>query len=68
MHHELTPADVEQLLGDVDQLLRCARATAFESADNQRGDQRDHALAVVHLIEMARGRIGGILRGMAPKA
>ncbi|MCD5971526.1 DUF6124 family protein [Pseudomonas quasicaspiana] len=45
---------LEQLLNDSDELLRCAKATAYESADSLSGSQRDHAFSVVHLIEMAR--------------
>lgn len=47
----------EQLIADADELLRCAKATAYESADSLSGSQRDHALAVVHLIDMARDKL-----------
>ena len=47
----------EQLLNDVDELLRCALATAYESADALRGSQRDHAFSVFHLIKMAQGKM-----------
>lgn len=63
MNQEGPNLTVEQLLCEADELLRCAKATAFESADNQRGDQRDHAFAVVHLIEMARGKLDAVLVG-----
>ena len=46
-----------QLIADADELLRCAKATAYESADSLTGSQRDHALAVVHLIGMAREKL-----------
>lgn len=48
---------IEQALSDADELLRCAKATAYESADNLANDQRDHAFAVVHLIDMARSKL-----------
>ena len=38
-------------------LLRCAAATAYESADHLSGSKRDLAFSVVHLIEMARGAV-----------
>jgi len=36
-------------------LLRCAAATAYESADHLSGNKRDLAFSVVHLIDLARG-------------
>jgi hypothetical protein len=57
--HDLS---IEQLLNDADEILRCAKATAYESADSQKGSQRDHGFAVVHLIEMARGKVDEVLR------
>ena len=62
MNHDIPNLSLEQLLCDADELLRCARATAYESADNQKGDLRDHAFAAVHLIEMARGKLEVALR------
>jgi len=41
-------------LADVASLLRCATATACESAENLTGVKRDLAFSVVHLIDMAR--------------
>jgi len=41
-------------LADVAGLLRCATATACESAENLTGVKRDLAFSVVHLIDMAR--------------
>ncbi|MCI8209590.1 hypothetical protein AUC61_08580 [Pseudomonas sp. S25] len=38
-------------------LLRCAAATAYESADHLTGSKRDLAFSVVHLIDMARGAV-----------
>ncbi|UFH50436.1 DUF6124 family protein [Pseudomonas sp. KNUC1026] len=60
------PLTLEQLLTDADELLRCARATAYESADDQQGSRRDHAFAVVHLIDMARTKLDMALQMQAP--
>lgn len=49
-----TPTTQTEIIEAADDLLRCAKATAYESADALSGSQRDHALAVVHLIDMAR--------------
>ena len=38
-------------------LLRCAAATAYESADHLIGKKRDLAFSVVHLIDLARGEV-----------
>ena len=38
-------------------LLHCAAATAYESADHLSGSKRDLAFSVVHLIDMARGAV-----------
>ena len=62
MHQYVSGTTIEQLLCDADELLRCAKATAYESADNQNGDLRDHAFAAVHLIEMARSKLDAALR------
>lgn len=59
------PPKLEQLLTDTDELLRCARATAYESADDQQGSRRDHAFAAVHLIEMARAKLDMALQMQA---
>ena len=45
---------LEESLAHVSGLLRCATATACESAENQAGVKRDLAFSVVHLIDMAR--------------
>jgi hypothetical protein len=52
---------LEQLFNETQSLLRCAKATAYESADSLRGEQRDHAFSVVHLLEVAQGKFGQIL-------
>lgn len=54
--------NLEQQLNEIDELLRCASATAYESADALRGSQRDHAFSVFHLIEMVRGKMEQICR------
>lgn len=43
-----------EALGHASDLLKCASATAYESADPLRGAPRDMAMAVVHMLEMAR--------------
>ncbi|OCR22557.1 hypothetical protein AFK24_26085 [Pseudomonas syringae] len=63
-HHEQTHT-IEQLINDTDELLRCAKATAYESADALRGNQRDHAFSVVYLIEMARGKLDQLIHAQA---
>jgi hypothetical protein len=45
---------LEDSLAQISGLLRCAKATAYESADTQSGSNRDLAFSVVHLIDMAR--------------
>jgi len=45
---------LEDSLAQISGLLRCAKATAYESADAQSGSKRDLAFSVVHLIDMAR--------------
>ena len=35
-------------------VLRCAAAAAYESADNLRGNERDMAFSVVHMLDIAR--------------
>lgn len=61
MTHPTPLKSPEQLFNDADELLRCAKATAYESADNLTGSQRDHALSVVHLIEMAQTKVEAAL-------
>ncbi|MCY1394480.1 hypothetical protein D9M71_94010 [compost metagenome] len=38
-------------------LLRCAAATAYESADSLQGPRRDLAFSVVHMINLARAMV-----------
>ena len=42
--------EYEQHVEHTEELLRCAIATAYTSADNLHGLNRDIALAVVHLL------------------
>lgn len=58
MNH--TP-EYEQHLEHTHELLRCALATAYASADNLQGLNRDVALSVVHLIQQARTAMGRLL-------
>jgi hypothetical protein len=44
-------------LNHASELLRCAAATAYESADALKGPQRDLGLSVVHMINMARSMV-----------
>ncbi|WP_420875975.1 DUF6124 family protein [Pseudomonas typographi] len=53
------------MICDAEELLRCAQATAYESADNLLGNPRDHAVAVVHLIELARRKLDDALQAQA---
>lgn len=62
MNNDIHTQTREKLICDADELLRCAKATAYESADSLMGTQRDHAFAVVHLIEMAIGKIDRALQ------
>lgn len=48
---------VEEALNHACELLRCAAATAYESADALKGSQRDLALSVVHMVNMARSMV-----------
>ncbi len=45
---------LEESLAHASDLLRCATATAYESADSLSGSKRDLAFSVVHLIDMAK--------------
>ncbi|WP_194286273.1 DUF6124 family protein, partial [Pseudomonas helleri] len=49
--------DYEQTLEHTHELLRCALATAYASADNLQGLNRDVALAVVHLIAQVKASV-----------
>lgn len=48
---------LEQSLVRASGLLRCAMATACESAENLTGVKRDLAYSVVHLIDMAKAAV-----------
>lgn len=48
---------LEESLAQASGLLRCAMATACESAENHIGVKRDLAFSVVHLIDMAKAMI-----------
>lgn len=65
MTADLQTQTLEQLLNEVDELLRCASATAYESADALQGSQRDHAFSVFHLIKVARGKVDQMSRQQA---
>lgn len=51
----------EDALSHASELLRCATSTAYEAADNLYGAQRDHAMSVMHLVEMAQAMVDGLL-------
>lgn len=53
MKLDIKNATIEQLLDHASELLRCASATAYESADSLKGSERDHAFSVVHLVDLA---------------
>ncbi|WP_296258797.1 MULTISPECIES: DUF6124 family protein [unclassified Pseudomonas] len=48
---------LEDSLAHASGLLRCAMATACESAENHTGVKRDLAFSVVHLIDMAKAAV-----------
>jgi hypothetical protein len=52
-----------EALNHASELLRCAAATAYESADALKGGQRDLAFSVVHMITMARSMVDSSLDG-----
>jgi len=47
----------EEALVHASDLLRCAAASAYESADNLQGARRDLAFSVVHMIDMAKAMV-----------
>ena len=51
---DLPNKSIEEALAQISGLLRCATATACESAENLIGVKRDLAFSVVHLIDMAK--------------
>jgi len=57
----MTTHDPEQTLEHTDELLRCAIATSYGSADNLQGLNRDVALAVVHLIHQIKASVDKLL-------
>jgi hypothetical protein len=59
---------VETLLNETCEILRCASATAYEAADALHGSQRDHAMSVVHLINLAQSRLDTAERGATAHA
>lgn len=56
-----TDISAEDALAHTADLLRCATTTAYEAADSLRGAQRDHAMSVMHLVEMAQAMVDGLL-------
>ncbi|CAI8944397.1 DUF3077 domain-containing protein [Pseudomonas sp. IT-196MI5] len=46
-------------------LLRCAAATAYESANHLQGANRDLAFSTVHMIDMAKAMVDRSLEGYA---
>jgi hypothetical protein len=53
----------EEALVHASDLLRCAAATAFESANHMHGAIRDLALSTVHMIDMAKAMVDRSLEG-----
>jgi len=53
----------EEALVHASDLLRCAAATAHESANNLHGASRDLAFSTVHMIDMAKAMIDRSLQG-----
>ncbi|UII69463.1 DUF3077 domain-containing protein [Pseudomonas sp. HN11] len=47
----------EEALVHASDLLRCAAATAYESASSHQGNHRDLAFSVVYLIDMAKAMV-----------
>ena len=53
--------EYEETLEHTHELLRCALATAYASADNLQGLNRDVALAVVHLLGQIKTSVDKLL-------
>lgn len=53
----------EEALLHASDLLRCAAATAYESANNLHGTNRDLAFSAVHMIDMAKAMVDRSLEG-----
>ena len=63
-NHTMTHTpDYEQNLEHTHELLRCALATAYASADNLQGLNRDVALAVVHFIAQVKASVDKLMIG-----
>lgn len=56
------PHNREEKLLRASDLLRCAAAAAYESADQLSGTKRDLSLAVVYLIDMAKALLDDSLQ------
>ena len=56
------PMHLEDTLLRVDQILRCAVATAHETGEQLNGQQRDLAFSVMHLAELAQSLISQSLQ------
>jgi hypothetical protein len=54
---------IEEALVHASGLLRCAAATAYESANHLHGAHRDLALSTVHMIDMAKAMVNRSLEG-----
>jgi len=59
--HLSTLQNREEILVDVSSILGSAAATAYENADNLTGANRKVAMGVVHLIELAQGRLDSMI-------
>lgn len=53
----------EEALVRASELLRCAAATAYESANHLQGSHRDLAFSTVHMIDMAKALLDRSLDG-----
>ena len=53
----------EEALVHASDLLRCAAATAYESASHLHGASRDLAFSAVHMIDMAKAMVDRSLEG-----
>jgi len=51
----------EETLVNVSSILESAAATAYENADNLTGANRKVAMGVVHLIELAQGKLDSMI-------
>lgn len=58
------PMHLEDTLLRVDQILRCAVATAYEAGEQLSGQPRDLAFSVMHLAEMAQSLINQSLQAI----